>query len=391
MAAAMILLALVLFPVGAWLIVDHSFDLTMERERARALSEEAAIARAVSLEIAGGDYETLYAVASGVQQRYGSDTLRVALVYRDTLMAGADVPYALKFEELMDTKSRATLLDRETESLYIAHVLGDDLTLLLLSDVSAVYRLRGELSVWAGGLCLAGVLLSAVLSVVVSGWLARPYKLLAQQRQELIDAIAHEMRTPLTAIVAGSDLMRRASLPEAQQDALLDTMGREARRLADMDERLLLLTRLEHETPKMEVFSAMEMALEAVSIFDGVEVCGEDAPMHAERELTIQLLRNLVVNALRAGGDRPVRVTLLPSGFSVADSGCGMTKEQIARAFEPFYRADKSRARAAGGAGLGLTLCHRIAQLHGGKLEITSAPDKGTTVVYHFDTTPRGL
>jgi signal transduction histidine kinase len=68
-----------------------------------------------------------------------------------------------------------------------------------------------------------------------------------------------------------------------------------------------------------------------------------------------------------------------------------MTKEQIARVFDPFYRADKSRARASGGAGLGLTLCRRIAQLHGGTLDIASEPGKGTTVVYHFDTTPRGL
>ena len=171
----------------------------------------------------------------------------------------------------------------------------------------------------------------------------------------------------------------------------MEAVKAEAKRLADMDERLLLLTRLDHETPQMEAFSAREMALEAVSVLGGVEVCGEDAQFYAERELTIQLLRNLTVNALRAGGDAPVRVTLHKDGFSVADSGCGMTKEQARQAFEPFYRADKSRARAAGGAGLGLTLCKRIARLHGGTLTIDSAPGKGTTVVYHFDTTPRGL
>ena len=91
--------------------------------------------------------------------------------------------------------------------------------------------------------------------------------------------------------------------------------------------------------------------------------------------------------ALRAGGDAPVRVTLHADGFAVSDAGCGMTKEQIARAFEPFYKADKSRARAQGGAGLGLTLCRKIARLHGGDLSIVSEPGRGTTVVYHFDTT----
>ena len=67
--------------------------------------------------------------------------------------------------------------------------------------------------------------------------------------------------------------------------------------------------------------------------------------------------------------------------------GMSPAKEQLARAFEPFYKADKSRTRAAGGAGLGLTLCRRIAELHGGTLEITSAPGQGTTVCYRFDTT----
>ena len=74
-------------------------------------------------------------------------------------------------------------------------------------------------------------------------------------------------------------------------------------------------------------------------------------------------------------------------GFTVADRGCGMTREQIARAFDPFYKADKARSRAAGGAGLGLTLCRRIAQLHGGDLSISSLTGEGTSVVYHFDTT----
>ena len=390
-AAAMVLLALVLFPLGAFMIVDQSFDLMMERERTRALSEEAAISRAVSMEIEDASYEVLYAAASGLQRRYGSDTLGVALVYRGALMAGVQVPYTLKLEALTATEGRATLLDGETQTLFIAHKLTPELTLLLSSDVSAVYRLRRELAVWAGGLSLCGVLLSSLLSLLVSGWLARPYKMLAQQRQELIDAIAHELRTPLTAIVAGSRLMQHARLPQEEQRALLDTMAKEAKRLSDMDERLLLLTRLEHEKPEMTAFSSGAMAKEALAIFDGVALEGEDAVFFAERELTIQLLRNLTVNALRAGGDAPVRVMLLKDGFAVEDSGCGMTEEQIARAFEPFYKADKSRARASGGAGLGLTLCRRIAQLHGGTLQIHSEPGSGTTVVYHFDTTPRGL
>lgn len=390
-AAAMTALALLLFPLGAFMIVHQGFYLTMERERTRALSEEAAIARAVAMEIAGGSQETLFSAASGLQRRYGSQTLDVALVYRGEMMAGAKRPQAKVTDELLATESRATLLDGEVKMLYIAHKLSEDLTLLLSSDVSDVYAFRRELAVWAGMLSLVAVALSAGLSIVVSGWLARPFKLLAQQRQELIDALAHEMRTPLTAILGGVRLLERANLDEDSRADLLDSMAKETQRLTDMDERLLMLTRLEHEMPEFARFSSMEMVKEAVSIFDGVELSGEDAEFVAERELTILLLRNLVVNAKRAGGEESVRVALLENGFSVTDSGCGMTKEQIARAFEPFYKADKSRARAQGGAGLGLTLCQKIARMHGGELAIESEVGKGTTVVYHFDTTSRGL
>lgn len=386
-AAAMTALALLLFPLGALMIVSRCFDMTMERERTRALSEETAIARAVAMEIGEGSMETLYAVASGAQRRYGSETLRVALVYRGAVMAGAQVAYADGLETLIGTQGRATLLSGKTRTLYIAHRLTDSLTLLLSSDVSQVYALRRELAVWAGLLSLMGVLLSGVLSVLVSGWLARPYRLLAQQRQELIDALAHEMRTPLTAILGGVRLLERASLPEEKRAQLLASMARETRRLSEMDARLLQLTRLEHDAPEFTRFSSMEMAREALSAFEGVALEGEDAMFLGERELTLQLLRNLVVNAQRAGGDLPVRVTMRADGFTVTDHGCGMTREQLARAFEPFYKADKSRTRAAGGAGLGLTLCRKIARLHGGTLEIVSEPGQGTTVCYRFDTT----
>lgn len=435
MAISMVLLVLLLFPIGTGLIVSRCFDLTMERERIRALSEEAAIARAIAMEISSGTQETIFAVASGVQARYGSPTLSVMLLYHGQAMAGAMIPRKEGMDELLASKGRATLLDGEGEMLYIAHCISDELMLLLGSDVSPVYALRTQLTHWACLLCATGTMLAAVLALGISGALMRPVRVLARaadamvngaydtplpragrdeigrltqafaamtravaareeelrtqaaRRQELIDALAHEMRTPLTAIVAGSSLLRRAQLPRHKQDALLDTMTQEAKRLAHMDERLLLLTRLEHDAPEFTRFSAMDMAREALSVFEGVVLEGEDALFNAERELTILLMRNLVVNAQRAGGDTPVRVTLRPDGFIVEDSGCGMTREQVARAFDPFYKADKARSRRAGGAGLGLTLCGRIADLHHGELSIASEPGQGTRVCYSFDTT----
>ena len=349
-------------------------------------------------------------------------------------ITGEALPEAEKLPELLNTAARATLLDRPGERLLIAHALGDGVLLLAALDVAPVYALRRALMRGAALIVLLGSALAVALAAWISGLLTRPLRQLsaaaarlargeydaplptakndeigalirafsgmsgaigereaalrvqAEERQALIDALAHEMRTPLTAILGGARLLGQSKLSEGQQSELLDMMAREAARLSTMDERLLLLTRLGHERPEWTTFDSRAMAEEALRVFDGVRLEGEGTAFVGERELTILLLRNLVVNAQRAGGEAPVCVTLHPDGFDVTDCGCGMTEEQLAHAFEPFYKADKARTRGAGGAGLGLSLCRKIARLHRGDVRIESEIGKGTRVCYRFDT-----
>ncbi len=431
-ALCMVALVLTLLGPGMALVVTRSFALTMERERARALGEEAAIARALTLETAEGNVGR--STASTLQTRYGSNELTIYLLQNGETITGEALPTVQKLPELLNTETRATLLDGVSERLLIAHALDGEITLLTALDVSPVYALRRELLRGAAALGLIGLALAGALAIWISGVLTRPLSQLAdaaakladgdyaaplpaakndemnalirafsrmsaaideretalrtqaEERQALIDALAHEMRTPLTAILGGARLLQQSRLSGSQQSELLDTMAREASRLSTMDERLLLLTRLDHEAPAFAPFDSQAMAREALSVFDGVRLEGDDAVFVGERELTILLLRNLVVNAQREGGKEAVRVTLHPDGFDVTDYGCGMTKEQIARAFEPFYKADKARTRSAGGAGLGLPLCRKIARLHHGKLHMESEIGRGTRVCYRFDT-----
>ena len=431
-ALCMVALVLTLLGPGMALVVSRSFALTMERERARALGEEAAIARALTLETAEGNVGR--SAASTLQTRYGSNELTIYLLQNGETITGEALPTVQKLPELLNTETRATLLDGVSERLLIAHALDGEITLLTALDVSPVYALRRELLRGAAALGLIGLALAGALAIWISGVLTRPLSQLAdaaakladgdytaplpaakndemnalirafsrmsaaideretalrtqaEERQALIDALAHEMRTPLTAILGGARLLQQSRLSGSQQSELLDTMAREASRLSTMDERLLLLTRLDHEAPAFAPFDSQAMAREALSVYDGVRLEGDDAVFVGERELTILLLRNLVVNAQRAGGKEAVRVTLHPDGFDVTDYGCGMTKEQIARAFEPFYKADKARTRSAGGAGLGLPLCRKIARLHHGKLHMESEIGRGTRVCYRFDT-----
>ena len=98
-----------------------------------------------------------------------------------------------------------------------------------------------------------------------------------------------------------------------------------------------------------------------------------------DRTLWEDLLRNLIRNALHAcEGRQNGRVTVscqAPDGlavFTVADNGCGIPAADLPRVTEPFYMVDKSRARAGGGSGIGLTLCARIAALHHSRLELQS-------------------
>lgn len=431
-ALCMVALVLTLLGPGMALVVSRSFALTMERERARALGEEAAIARALTLETAEGNVGR--STASTLQTRYGSNELTIYLLQNGETITGEALPTVQKLPELLNTETRATLLDGVSERLLIAHALGGEITLLTALDVSPVYALRRELLRGAAALGLIGLALAGALAIWISGVLTRPLSQLAdaaakladgdyaaplpaakndemnalirafsrmsaaideretalrtqaEERQALIDALAHEMRTPLTAILGGARLLQQSRLSGSQQSELLDTMAREASRLSTMDERLLLLTRLDHEAPAFAPFDSQAMAREALSVYDGVRLEGDDAIFVGERELTILLLRNLVVNAQRAGGKEAVCVTLHPDGFDVTDYGCGMTKEQIARAFEPFYKADKARTRSAGGAGLGLPLCRKIARLHHGELHMESEIGRGTRVCYRFDT-----
>ena len=431
-ALCMVALVLTLLGPGMALVVSRSFALTMERERARALGEEAAIARALTLETAEGNVGR--STASTLQTRYGSNELTIYLLQNGETITGEALPTVQKLPELLNTETRATLLDGVSERLLIAHALDGEITLLTALDVSPVYALRRELLRGAAALGLIGLALAGALASWISGVLTRPLSQLAdaaakladgdyaaplpaakndemnalirafsrmsaaideretalrtqaEERQALIDALAHEMRTPLTAILGGARLLQQSRLSGSQQSELLDTMAREASRLSTMDERLLLLTRLDHDAPAFAPFDSQAMAREALSVFDGVRLEGDDAVFVGERELTILLLRNLVVNAQRAGGKEAVRVTLHPDGFDVTDYGCGMTKEQIARAFEPFYKADKARTRSAGGAGLGLPLCRKIARLHHGELHMESEIGRGTRVCYRFDT-----
>jgi signal transduction histidine kinase len=124
-----------------------------------------------------------------------------------------------------------------------------------------------------------------------------------------------------------------------------------------------------------------------------IEVAGEPPPIEVDPMLIRRVLENLLRNAAHHGGaGTPIVVRLVAEAqgvsFEVQDRGAGVAAEDLPRLFEPFFRADRSRARSpspqSGGVGLGLTLCRRIVEAHGGTITARSAPGEGTTIAFRL-------
>ena len=433
--AGMLVLVLLILPASLYVQIDRSFRQNLENARDSALREESAVARALTMELQrdearGESNTTLQRVAWEAQRKYGSDSVRILLYSGRTPMTVAELPVNAPEDELLNAAERSTYLSSTDHNLYIVHPLDAQVRLITVTDFSPFYEARGSQIRFGALVCLGGLLLAAVLALLISGRITRSLRRLArsadavrngaeldlqptgkkddigrltdafvamndavkkreenlkeqaEQRQRLIDALAHEMRTPLTSVIGAARLIQQENADEEMRGQMCDLIVKESRRLSDMDENLMKLTRMNGAEPEPETFSMREMAEEALAVVPDAVLSGEDSTVTADRSLVIQMLRNLVNNAAKSGTETPVRVTLHHRGFTVSDEGRGMTEEEVRRCTEPFWKADPARTRASGGAGLGLTICREIARLHGTELIIRSEPGKGTDVEF---------
>ena len=196
------------------------------------------------------------------------------------------------------------------------------------------------------------------------------------------------MRTPLTSLLGNVRLMQN-NLPEQERMRIADSMAREIHRLSDMDQQLMKLTSLRHEELETEPVSVCDIINDTAARLRElakdiiIEVRGQDSVIQGDRELLSLLCDNLAANAIHVSAPgMTVILSAEPCGFSVRDQGPGMTEDALRHACEPFWKADKARTRQHGGAGLGLSLCRRIAELHHGSLSFDSSPGKGTRVTF---------
>jgi two-component system OmpR family sensor kinase len=216
-----------------------------------------------------------------------------------------------------------------------------------------------------------------------------------RMRRFLADA-SHELRTPLTVLRGSSHLLlHEKGLEPAEAEETLAAIHAEAVRLARLVDDLLLLSRMDAGQPPSpqdvpiraflsDLVRRYAPAWPAREIL--VEVgAGECVQAHVDPEALRRVLTNLIDNAARYS--RPdglirLRAEERSGGvvITVEDDGPGLSAPDAARVLERFYRGGKSRSRATGGSGLGLAIVHALIVQSGGKIDIDTAPDRGTTV-----------
>ena len=207
---------------------------------------------------------------------------------------------------------------------------------------------------------------------------------------------AHELRTPLALMQAQLELFS-AEHPDARAETadLIRLLREQTERMTQMTKTLLEMSELRSVpcTDRIELGPMAEEILTDLAPLaekKGIAlVCDGDGVMTGSDTLIYRLLFNLTENAIRY--NRPngtVRISIAEEETQivvrVADSGCGIPEEYRRSIFQPFFRVDKSRSRAYGGVGLGLSLVWEIARLHGGEVLVEKSTEEGTTMAVRF-------
>lgn len=220
-----------------------------------------------------------------------------------------------------------------------------------------------------------------------------------QKRTQFVADASHEIKTPLASIKLLSDSILQNDMDAATMREFVADIGAEAERLNRMTEKLLALTKLD-SNPSSEVeIIHMAPTIRRVSkiLLPTAQAAGVTVELHLEGPCPVLLLEddlyqivfNLMENGMKynvPGGKLEVR--LFREGdnavLTVSDTGTGIPEDALPHLFERFYRADKSRSRATGGSGLGLSIVHAFVQNNGGTIRAQSTLGKGSCFTVTF-------
>ncbi len=446
------------FDTGAYILTSHAYDFNRKRETESGIREQSVILSSMTERIANAEH--IYADAAENQERLTALLEPFAEYYRPqgvilALYEGEQAVYAdlqvpdTKLLQFESTEHKNTMdgMAGGRRYVFVASKIPDypHLTLVYARDISQLDGFRREVSRVFILLNLAVMAAMGTAVYFLLQHMTKPIKQLsvmsaeiaggaydgritlnrsdelgqlehnfnrmaesieenmaqlaqaASDRQQFIDDLTHEMKTPVTSILGYAEYLQKMNSTEEERELAAGHLYDSALRLKNLSEKLLELAYLRGEKIQMEkvrtadLFRNLESMTGAVIGKGQLRLCmqAEIEEVTGDETLLLSLLINLVENAAKASCPRGkifVRAYCADGHpvLSVGDEGHGMAEEEILKVKEPFYRVDKSRSRKFGGVGLGLSIVSQIAALHGAKMEIDSAPGKGTTVKICF-------
>ncbi|HVI20143.1 MAG TPA: HAMP domain-containing sensor histidine kinase, partial [Gaiellales bacterium] len=278
--------------------------------------------------------------------------------------------------------------------IYSVRMMRGDTIAGILQVARSTSPEQDSLSKLFGGLLLcgaAGLVLAALGGWFLAGRSLAPVKAAFEHQKEFVADASHELRTPLAVIRANAEYLTM----EQPDNVELREILRETDRLSSLVDSLLALARDQDAEAPMQLVDLGHEVQDAVASLQhlaedrGVTLTvstAEGLLVKGHAEQLRQLVVILVDNALRytpAGGH--VHVQVAPDGGSalitVHDDGMGIPEQALGHVFERFYRADEARTRESGGTGLGLAIAQELVKQHGGRIEVDSTVDIGTTFV----------
>jgi two-component system sensor histidine kinase KdpD len=219
----------------------------------------------------------------------------------------------------------------------------------------------------------------------------------------MIDALAHELKTPLTAIEAAADILHTGRISPAQRDDLIDVVQQEAQRLRRLMGEAIHLARIEAKRLMLErqperVSAVVHAAIESLGQLAAshpirLEIAEEEPCIMADSELVVQMIKQLLDNALKySPAGKPITVSVSEENalvnIAVRDEGQGLTDLEQSRVFEKFYRG-RADHQGIQGTGMGLAIAREIAEAHGGAIRVECQLGHGCRFTVTLPAAPR--
>ena len=207
-------------------------------------------------------------------------------------------------------------------------------------------------------------------------------------RREFSANVSHELKTPLTSITGFAELMKEGMVPKEKMQEFSGDIYRESRRLIDLVDDIIQLSRLDEGTANfskspVDLYTLSGQVIESLRpVAQKQDITLTLSGQHAVIEGVEQLLQEMVYNL--CDNSSKYNISGGSVTVSVLDTGIGIPYADQSRVFERFYRVDKSHSKEVGGTGLGLSIVKHAAQYHSAKLELKSDPGHGTAIAVNF-------